>query len=71
MSGFITAGDRLDINFDMSREELEAELQKCIDANELDHGMLYWQASRGTGLLQCHNYPEDMKPNLYDFHGSV
>lgn len=35
----------LDINFTMSREELETELQKCIDANELDHGMLYWQAS--------------------------
>ena len=32
----------------MSREELRAELQKCIDANEIDHGMLYWQCSRGT-----------------------
>ena len=56
----------LDIHFDMSREELEAELQKCIDANELDHGMLYWQASRGTGL-RSHNYPADMKPNLMIF----
>lgn len=56
----------LDIHFDMSREELETELQKCIDANELDHGMLYWQASRGTGL-RSHNYPADMKPNLMIF----
>ena len=56
----------LDINFTMSREELETELQKCIDANELDHGMLYWQASRGTGL-RSHNYPADIKPNLMAF----
>lgn len=58
----------LDINFEMSREELEAELQKCIDANELDHGILYWQASRGTGY-RSHNYPKDMKANLMIFTG--
>jgi D-alanine transaminase len=51
----------------MSREELTAELQKCIDANECDHGMLYWQCSRGTGL-RAHNFPpKDVKPNLMIF----
>lgn len=53
----------LDIHFTMTEEELMAELQKVIDANELDHGMIYWQASRGTGL-RSHSYPHDMKPNL-------
>ena len=30
----------LEIPFDMPRETLVNELQKCIDANEIDHGML-------------------------------
>lgn len=57
----------LEIPFDMARETLEEELQKCVDANELDHGMLYWQCSRGTGF-RAHNFPpKDVKPNLMIF----
>lgn len=54
----------LEIPFDMSREELQEALQKCIDMNEMDHGMLYWQCSRGTGFRQHNFLPEDVKPNL-------
>lgn len=57
----------LEIPFTMSREELTAELQKCVDANESDHGMLYWQCSRGTGLRQHHFLPAEVKPNLMIF----
>lgn len=57
----------LEIPFDMSRDELTAELQKCIDINELDHGMLYWQCSRGTGLRHHHFLPEGNQPNLLIF----
>ena len=57
----------LEIPFDMPRETLTAELQKCIDANDADHGMLYWQCSRGTGM-RAHNFPpKDVKPNLMIF----
>lgn len=56
----------LNIPFSLSREALAAELQKCVDANEVDHGFLYWQASRGTGL-RSHNYPKDIQPNLMVF----
>jgi D-alanine transaminase len=57
----------LKIPFDMSREQLHTELQACIDANELDHGMIYWQCSRGTYFRQ-HNFPtDDIKPNLMIF----
>lgn len=57
----------LEIPFGMSREELTAELQKCIDANDEDHGMLYWQCSRGT-YFRGHNFPpENIKPNLMIF----
>ena len=54
----------LNIPFTMTREELEAELQKVIDACDSDHGMIYWQVSRGTGL-RAHQYTEfGFKPNL-------
>ncbi len=57
----------LEIPFDMSREELTAALQSCIDANEEEHGMLYWQCSRGT-YFRNHNFPpENIKPNLMIF----
>ncbi len=57
----------LDIPFTMSREELTAQLQKVIDANELDHGMLYWQCSRGTAY-RAHQYTSlNMTPNLMIF----
>lgn len=54
----------LKIQFDMPREVLKTELQKCIYANELSQGMIYWQCSRGTGL-RAHNFPPShVKPNL-------
>lgn len=54
----------LEIPFDMTREELSVELQKCIDANELSQGMIYWQCSRGTAI-RAHNFPSsNVKPNL-------
>ena len=57
----------LEIPFNLSREALTAELQKCIDANDADHGMLYWQCSRGTGM-RSHNFPpKEVKPNLMIF----
>ncbi len=57
----------LEIPFDMSREELTAALQSCIDANDEDHGMLYWQCSRGT-YFRGHNFPpKNVKPNLMIF----
>ena len=57
----------LEIPFEMSREELRAELQKCIDANEVDHGMLYWQCSRGTTYRGHQFPPASVKPNLMIF----
>lgn len=60
---FYNSCSMLDIHFELQPEELEKELQKIVDACDSDHGMLYWQASRGTGL-RSHNYPIDMKANL-------
>ena len=57
----------LEIPFDMEREALTKELQKCIDVNELSEGMIYWQCSRGT-YYRSHNFPpETVKPNLMIF----
>ena len=57
----------LEIPFNMEREALTKELQKCIDANELSEGMIYWQCSRGT-YYRSHNFPpETVKPNLMIF----
>ncbi len=57
----------LEIPFEMTREELAAELQKCVDANEIDHGMLYWQCSRGTWYRGHQFPPASVKPNLMIF----
>lgn len=54
----------LEIPFDMPREELIDALQQCIDTNEIDHGMLYWQCSRGTWYRGHQFPPEHVKPNL-------
>ena len=57
----------LEIPFDIEREALTKELQKCIDVNELSEGMIYWQCSRGT-YYRSHNFPpETVKPNLMIF----
>lgn len=53
----------LDIHCELTPEELEAELMKVVEACDADHGMLYWQASRGTGF-RSHNYPSDMRANI-------
>mgnify|MGYP004522347233 FL=1 len=50
----------LGIDFQLTREELVEEIQKCIDANELEIGLLYWQASRGT-MMRSFAYG-DKKP---------
>lgn len=54
----------LKIPFAMTREDLHTALQACIDLNELDSGMLYWQCSRGTCLRQHHFPEESVTPNL-------
>ncbi len=54
----------LEIDFPLTREELKAELQKVIDANDSDMGMLYWQTSRGTAMRGHAFPPADVKPNL-------
>ncbi|MDO4492497.1 MAG: D-amino acid aminotransferase [Clostridia bacterium] len=54
------------IRFPLTREELTRELLRVVEANECDHGMLYWQASRGTAFRD-HAYAEDMRPNLMIF----
>ncbi len=64
---FYNSARMLEIPFDMPREELTAELQKCIDANEIDHGMLYWQCSRGTWYRGHQFPPESVRPNLMIF----
>ncbi len=54
----------LEMEFPMSREELEAEIQKCIDATESDEGVyIYWQSSRGVAKRN-HIYPGAAKPTL-------
>lgn len=54
----------LEIPFSMPREELTGELMKVVDKFDGAHGLLYWQASRGTAY-RGHKYPEgDVKPNL-------
>ncbi len=54
----------LEIDFNLTRAELEKELQKCVDANDSDHGFIYWQCSRGTAP-RAHNFPPaSIKPNL-------
>lgn len=57
----------LEIQFPLTREELTGELQKCIDANEVEQGLLYWQCSRGTWLRGHAFPPAEVKPNLLIF----
>ncbi|MCC8127408.1 MAG: aminotransferase class IV [Clostridiales bacterium] len=57
----------LEIDFPLTEDELLAELQKCVDAVDTDHGMLYWQCSRGTAM-RGHQFPsKEIKPNLMIF----
>ncbi len=66
---FYNSLNLLSIPFQYSREELTTilySLVKEFDTN--NQGMIYWQASRGTGLRQ-HNFPkpEETKPNLFAY----
>lgn len=54
----------LEIPFTMEKEALAEELKKVIKEFDGEHGLLYWQASRGTAY-RGHKFPEgDVKPNL-------
>lgn len=55
----------LRIPFEMTREELDRELMRVVEAWDSDEpGLLYWQATRGTDYRH-HDFPEaGIKPNL-------
>ena len=55
----------LKIDFDMAADDLAIELQRCVDANELDSGLVYWQCSRGTYFRMHAVPPAEVKPNLF------
>lgn len=62
MERFFNSFKALEIPFRMTREELAAELQKCVDLMDSDgEVMVYWQATRGTGMRN-HLFPTDGKP---------
>lgn len=64
---FYNSCRKLKIPFAMTRSELHDVLMSIIDANEEDHGFLYWQVSRGTSIRN-HPFPgEEIKPNLMAF----
>lgn len=52
-----------DIKFDMSREDLKAEIDKVIAVSEGDTTMLYIQVTRGNAPRK-HEFPKEVKPNL-------
>ncbi|MCR5449099.1 MAG: aminotransferase class IV [Solobacterium sp.] len=55
----------LEIDFPLTREELTAEIQKCVDAAETDGAVvIYWQSSRSNSKRN-HVYPDPSnKPTL-------
>lgn len=62
MERFFNSFKAMEIPFRMTREELAAELQKCVDLMDSDgEVMVYWQATRGTGMRN-HLFPTDGKP---------
>lgn len=59
---FFNSFQALEMPFKMTREELKAELQKCVDLMDSDgEVMVYWQCTRGTGMRN-HLFPTDGKP---------
>lgn len=54
------------IEFDMDREELKAEINKLLSMSDLGSTMLYIQVSRGNAPRK-HEYPKDVNPNLLMF----
>ena len=62
MERFFNSYQALRMPFQMTREELKAELQKCVDLMDSDgEVMVYWQCPRGTGPRN-HLFPTDGKP---------
>ena len=62
MERFFNSYQALRMPFQMTREELKAELQKCVDLMDSDgEVMVYWQCTRGTGPRN-HLFPTDGKP---------
>lgn len=58
---FFNSFKALEMPFKMTREELKAELQKCVDLMDSDgEVMVYWQCTRGTGMRN-HLFPTDGK----------
>ncbi len=63
LNRFYNSFKLLEIPFKMTREELKAELQKCVDLMDTDRTVfVYWQTTRGSGIRN-HVFP-DTKPNL-------
>ncbi len=61
---FFNSLSLLRIPFELTKEELRAELQKCLDLLDSDgEAFLYWQASRGTAP-RGHAFPTGARPNL-------
>lgn len=61
---FFNSLKAVQIDFPYSKEELKAELQKCIDAMDSDGVcFVYWECTRGTAPRN-HLFPEGVKPNL-------
>ncbi len=63
MDRFFNGCREVEIPVPLSREELLGEMQKCIDAADDEHGLVYWQYSRGTAVRR-HGFDRDMQPNL-------
>ena len=55
-----------DIEFNMDRDVLKAEIQKLLDMSDMGQMMLYLHVSSGSAPRK-HEYPKDAKPNLLMF----
>lgn len=61
---FYRSCKKLELPFNMPREELAAALQSCVDRVDAATSlMVYWQATRGTGMRN-HVFPENGSANL-------
>ena len=58
------------IQFAMPRCELEAEIQKLLDASPMGQRMLYIQVTRGSAPRK-HEFPTNAKPNLIMYTAPV
>ena len=68
MARFLNSVKLLEMPLGRTKEEVIAELQKCVDAYDSNEpALVYWQLTRGTGIRN-HAFPEDGKPgNLLIF----